>query len=245
MSMNIPTMKDASKEMASPTRLTVDAFTRTLHALMGLSFTGAYITAESETFRLPHVTLGYTLGGLLLVRLVWGLLGPRHASWSAMWGKLRGLGAWLDGLRAGDIAWRQAQNLFMALAVVTILLTITPVVLSGLAVYQEWAGEWMEEVHEFLGDFMLAAVLAHIAGVVILSMLRQRNLAMPMLSGRVPGPGPNLVKSNHRVFATLLLAAVLSFWFWQWQESPQAQAGSASAWWPTFMDLSQTDDRDD
>ena len=39
-----------------PSRRTVDAFTRTLHALLALSFAGAYITAESEIFILVHVS---------------------------------------------------------------------------------------------------------------------------------------------------------------------------------------------
>ena len=45
---------------------------RMLHWLMALSFTGAYITADGERWRLVHVTLGYTLAGLLVARVLWG-----------------------------------------------------------------------------------------------------------------------------------------------------------------------------
>jgi cytochrome b len=222
----------ARSEVPTPTRRTVDAFTRSLHALLALSFFGAYITAESEIFRLVHVTLGYTLGGLLLVRVVWGLLGPRHARFSALAGKLRGLGAWFKGLAQGQRAWRQTQNLYVAVTVVALLLAIAPVVLSGYVTYQEWTGEWMEEVHEFFGNFMLVAVLAHTAGVVVISLLRRRNLATPMLTGRVEGVGPDLIRSNHGLSAILLLAIVVFFWVWQWQASPQLQGlgEGASAW---------------
>jgi hypothetical protein len=61
------------------TRRTVDAPTRVMHWLMALSFLGAYVTADGERWRLLHVTLGYTLAGLLAFRVVWGLIGPRHA----------------------------------------------------------------------------------------------------------------------------------------------------------------------
>jgi cytochrome b len=153
-----------------PSRRTVDAFTRTLHALLALSFAGAYITAESEVFRLVHVSLGYTMGGLGVARLLWGFMGPRYARWSAMWGKLRGLGDWLRGLRTGQTQWRQAQNLYMVWTVALVLIGMAPVVFSGYVVYQEWTGEWMEGIHEFFGNFMLIAVLAHVAGVVLLSV---------------------------------------------------------------------------
>ena len=227
MTSNISSVADARHGVPTPTRRTVDAFTRTLHALLALSFSGAYVTAESEIFREVHVSLGYTLGGLLLARVIWGVLGPRHARLSALWGKLRGLGDWLQGLRAGHASWSQAQNLYMAVSVGLVLLAIAPVVVSGYVTYQEWTGDWMEEVHEFFGNFMLMAVLAHIGGVLALSVMRRRNLATPMLTGRVPGVGPDLIKRNHAVLAAALLAAVLSFWVWQWQSGMQSQTSGS------------------
>ena len=58
------------------TRLVVDAPMRMFHWLFALSFVGAYVTADSERWRLVHVTLGYTMAGLLVFRLLYGLLGP-------------------------------------------------------------------------------------------------------------------------------------------------------------------------
>lgn len=221
----------------APVRRTVDAFTRTLHALFALSFAGAYITAESEMFRLVHVTLGYTLGGLLMVRLVWGLLGPKHARLSALVGKLRGIRTWLAEAYSAVFTWpttglttlRLGQNLLLPVSVVVLMLAIAPLVGSGYVVYEELAGKWMEEVHEFMGNLMLIVVLVHVAGVLLLSVLRQRNLAMPMLTGCVPGKGPDLIRRNHRPLAVLLLVVVLVFWGWSWQTRPQAEAPAAHA----------------
>ena len=56
-----------------------DAPVRLFHWLTVLSFAGAWLTAESERWRLLHVTLGYTLAGLVVFRLLWGLVGTRHA----------------------------------------------------------------------------------------------------------------------------------------------------------------------
>jgi hypothetical protein len=95
---------------------------------------------------------------------------------------------------------------------------------------------------------MLAAVLAHIAGVVVLSLLRRRNLATPMLTGRVEGAGPDLIRSNQGWWAIVLLAAVVSFWVWQWQASPQGQGEGVAAWLhpaPGKAQSMQSDDHDD
>jgi cytochrome b len=218
-------------------RRTVDAFTRTLHALLALSFVGAYITAESELFRLVHVTLGYTLGGLLVARLLWGLMGPRHARLSALVGKLRGVGTWWAAWRGVRLSepgqclqvLRQGQNLILPVSVAVLLLAIAPLVGSGYVLFEELTGDWMEEVHEFLGNLMLIAVLVHVAGVVLLSVLRRRNLALPMVTGCVPGKGPDLIRRNHRPLAVLLLLAVLIFWGWQWSTRPPADGASPVA----------------
>jgi cytochrome b len=60
-----------------------DAPVRVFHWLMALCFAGAYATAEGESWRLVHVTLGYTLAGLVAFRIVWGFIGTRHARFSS------------------------------------------------------------------------------------------------------------------------------------------------------------------
>ena len=70
----------------------VDAPTRVFHWLFALSFLGAYLTADGERFRLLHVTLGYTMAGLLVFRVLYGLLGPRQAGLALLWRKLSGSG---------------------------------------------------------------------------------------------------------------------------------------------------------
>ena len=211
-----------------PTRRVVDAPVRVMHWLMALSFLGAYVTADADRWRLVHVSLGYTLAGLLVARLLWGSLGPRPARLSALWRRVSGLPAWGGAALTGRFDARQGQNLLLAASVVALLALIAPLTLSGLGVYQEWTGDWLEEVHEFFGNTLLLVVLAHVVTVLTLSLLRRRNLVGPMLSGRAPGAGPDLVKRGHAGVAALLMAAVLAFWAWQWQTAPPIDAAHAA-----------------
>ena len=222
-----PARVQQARALQPASRLVTDAATRMLHWLMAVSFTGAYLTADGERWRLVHVTLGYTLAGLLVCRVLWGLFGPHQARLSLMWRKLMSLPNWLQSLRhirsldTLKPAWRQGQNLMMALAVVLILGVIFPLTLSGYAVFNEWGGEWLSGVHEFFGDALLTLVVVHVGLIALLSLLRRKNQALPMLTGRVAGPGPNLAKSNHRIWALLILTCVLGFWGWQWVDAPQ------------------------
>ena len=117
----------------------------------------------------------------------------------------------------------------MALAVVSLLVLVLPLTLSGYATYNEWGGDWLEEVHEAVGNAFLLVVLGHLALMAALSVLRRKNMALPMISGRVEGRGPDLVPRNHGWLAALLLAAVLAFWAWEWQQSPSGLI-AAAAW---------------
>jgi cytochrome b len=239
----------ARPESSRPaSRRVTDAATRMQHWLMALSFTGAYISGDSEHWRLVHVTLGYTLAGLLVFRVLWGLFGPRQARLSVLGRKLQGLPGWLKSLTrlsspdALVPVWRQGQNLLMALAVALILTLVVPLSLSGYAVWDEWGGDWLEEVHEFFGNALLIVVLAHIGLIALLSALRRKNQALPMLTGRVAGAGPDLAKRNHGLLAALLLACVLAFWGWQWTQAPGSNQGAQAA---SQADNARNTDHDD
>jgi hypothetical protein len=63
-------------------------------------------------------------------------------------------------------------------------------------------------------------VLGHLALIALASVLKRQNAAMTMISGRMPGRGPDLVNSNLGWLAAVIVAAVLGFWAWQWQTAP-------------------------
>lgn len=222
---------------------------RMFHALFALSFLGAYLSADEEGWRALHVALGYSLLGLLVFRLAYGLLGPRPARLSVLWRQLAGLpGRWRalrsapDAAGAPDLHWaalgRQGQHLVMALVVATLLTLVLPLVFSGVASFHEWGGPWwtdaLEEVHEALGEGFALVVLAHVGLVVGLSWWRRQNLARPMLTGRAPGPGPDLVKHPQHALALALLACVLGWLAWSWHQAPgdlvPREAFSAVGW---------------
>ena len=87
--------------MTKKSILVWDLPTRMFHWLFALSFLGAYLSADGERWRLLHVTLGYTLAGLLVFRLAYGLFGPRQAGLGLLWRKLVGGPAWVRSVLQG------------------------------------------------------------------------------------------------------------------------------------------------
>ncbi len=216
---------------AGPIRkvLVWDAPVRVFHWLMVISFAGAYLTAESERWRLVHVTLGYTMVGLVAFRIVWGLLGTRHARFASFVRGPRAILDYLRGMIQGQPRHHVGHNPAGALAIVALLGLAGVVTAAGWASYNELGGEWRKELHEGAANVMLAVVGVHIAGVLIYSWMHRDNLVGAMLTGRKTGRPEDAVRSAWRSVAALMLVAVLGFWMLRWQSAPAAGTPAAAS----------------
>lgn len=219
-STNVPGMKI----------LVWDVPVRVFHWLMVLSFAGAYITAESERWRLLHVTLGYTLAGLVAFRLMWGLVGTRYARFASFVRGPRAVAAYVRSLFSRQPQHHLGHNPAGAVAIVLLLLAAVALTASGWATYNEIGGKWLEETHEVVANLMLALVGVHIAGVVISSRLHRENLVGAMITGKKPGTRDQAARRSAWSVGLLMVAAVLGFWWLQWQSAPAAaDAGNLHA----------------
>lgn len=213
-----------STATANTKTLVWDAPVRVFHWLMVLSFAGAYLTAESERWRLLHVSLGYTMGGLVAFRILWGLMGTRYARFSNF---VRGRAAimrYLRSLLSSQPQHHVGHNPAGALAIVLLLLSSIAIVFTGWALYNEVGGDWLEELHEGAANFMLLLVGVHVAGVAVSSWLHRENLVRAMVTGKKTCAPEDGIRWAWRPVALMVLAAVLGFWWLQWQSAPASSA---------------------
>ncbi|MFM9917024.1 MAG: cytochrome b/b6 domain-containing protein [Rhizobacter sp.] len=231
-----------AEKAAKPSVLVWDAPVRVFHWLMVLSFAGAYLSAESERWRLLHVTLGYTMVGLVGFRIVWGLLGSRHAKFASFVRGPAAVARYVRGLVKGRPEHHVGHNPAGALAILALLGLTLAIGASGWAIYNDVGAEWLEDLHEGAASVMLAVVGVHIAGVLLSSWLHHENLVGSMISGRKAGLPEDGVRSAWRSVAALMLVAVLGFWWLQWQGAPHGGAQPVSAATAT---LASGHDRDD
>lgn len=203
-----------------------DAPVRLFHWLTVLSFAGAWLTAESERWRLLHVTLGYTLAGLVVFRLLWGLVGTRHARFATFVRGPAAAGRYLRSLFGGEPEHHAGHNPAGALAIVALLALALGVSFTGWANYNDVFGGWTEDAHDALAHVMMALVLVHVAAVVLASRLHRENLVAAMISGRKQGSPQDAIRRAWTGLAMLMAVAVLGFWWQQWQSAP---AGGAIA----------------
>lgn len=193
-----------------------DLPTRIFHWMLALSFTGAFLTAESERWRDIHVLFGYTVLGLITFRLVWGLVGTRYVRFAVLVRCSTHITRYLAQLIKGH-AWHPAgHNPVNAIAILLLLLLGISSGVSGWAVYEEMGGDWLEELHEFISNAMLAVVFVHIAGVLAVSFLQGENLIAAMITGRKRRAANQAISSSYPLIAMLLLMILIGFWIWAW-----------------------------
>ncbi len=218
------TMSDDSRKI-----LVWDAPVRVFHWLLVLSFAGAYLTAESERWRLAHVSLGYTVGGLVAFRILWGLLGTRYARFGSFVRGPRVVARYARALLAGKPEHHIGHNPAGAVGIVLLLLLSLAAVASGWANYSELGGKLIEELHEVAGNLMLTVVIVHVAAALVMSWLHRENLVRSMVTGKKTGLTGQGIQKPWRPVALIIVVAVMGFWWLQWQGAPEPAGMVASA----------------
>jgi cytochrome b len=191
----------------NPRTLVWDLPTRAFHWLLAASFAGAFLTAESERLRDLHMLLGYAAAGLIVFRLLWGVVGTRYARFASFPLAPRAVLDYLKSLLTRSPRHYFGHNPAGSWAIVALLALIAAASLTGWAYAVEIGPEWLEDLHEGLANATLVLVIVHIAAVILSSLLHRENLVRAMLSGYKPGAGP-AAAGTRWVVALLLLGAV-------------------------------------
>lgn len=184
------------------------------HWLMVGGFIVAWLTSESETWRLVHAFSGSVVIAVALFRLPWGFIGSRYARFVDF---VRGPGSVVDYLRSLirlEPDHHTGHNPAGGWAIVLLLALGIATGLVGWAMYNEIGGEWLEDLHEGLAATMLTVVFIHVAGVISGSLLHGENLVRAMITGHKQGSPEEAIPSARPLAAIFLLVWVAAASWW-------------------------------
>lgn len=142
-----------------------------LHLMGAASFITAYLTADSESFRLVHVYCGYGFGIIFLLRLCWSVIAGGASSLGALWRRASMVKGIQADMRALEIQrlwnWNRWYGAFMGVFILMMYMLTPVLVLTGIGGYEEWGGKWLrvifESSHEALGEMYLFLIFVHLA----------------------------------------------------------------------------------
>ena len=156
-----------------------DLFIRLFHWTLVAAVLTAWFT-EDDLLGL-HTWAGYTVMALIGARLLWGLVGPRHARWSDFVRGPRATLAYLGDALRGHATRHLGHNPAGAVMVVALLVGLTATAVTGVMLLG--AGEGAGPLAATLQGFSPAA--AH--DLEVLPHDQRRILALGLLPKRISG----------------------------------------------------------
>lgn len=139
----------------------------------------AWITAEEA--EAIHEWAGYGILALVLVRAVWGFVGPRTARFDDFVRPPGETLAYLKGMLIGRPPHYTGHNPLGGWMAVTLMVLLLLSVATGVLGLQ---ADLFEELHEGVTGLMLGLVVLHVAGALIAGLLHGETLVRAMITGR-------------------------------------------------------------
>ena len=160
---------------------------RVFHWLLVASFAGAWLSSESEAWQMIHYAFGYTAVGLVLFRVIWGIVGTRYARFSQF---IKGPAETLQhivSLLSGKQQSGVGHNPAGALAMISLMILILLIGLTGYWSVKEFLGDFMSGAHEAISNIAIVIICIHIAAAIVMSFLQNQNLVKSMVTGKKEG----------------------------------------------------------
>lgn len=164
-----------------------DPLVRIFHwSLVALVISNAFFNEGGGDW---HEWLGYAACAWIALRLVWGVVGTKHARFSEMRKAWPRRGQFVPHVR--DYLRGRTPRILnhSPLALIGMAAMLACVLLLGLSGWMmSWdrffGEEWLEETHEVLSNALLGLIVIHVTGVIRESLLHRENLVASMLHGR-------------------------------------------------------------
>lgn len=155
--------------------------TRLFHWLFVAFIIAAWISADEDRWLGIHVAFGSALGGLLIFRFIWGIMGPKYSRFSDFNFQMSGIKEYLLGIFNPSRVY-VGHNPAASYVMIAMLVTVGLAIVSGFLAYgiQENRGilaflhtevfremDLFEEIHEFFVNVLWVLIAAHVSGVLV------------------------------------------------------------------------------
>ena len=160
-----------------------DPFVRVFHwSLVSCVLLNYFVIDDGETI---HQWLGYVASALVVMRIVWGFIGTRHARFADFFPTPARLRAHIVAMRSGKEASYAGHNPLGALMMLALMAVVLGLGVTGFLQTTDtfWGEEWLQDLHEVLGSALIALAGLHAAAAIIMGRIERTNLVAAMVTG--------------------------------------------------------------
>lgn len=186
------------------------------HWMLVMSLFTCYLSSFYENLLTLHVSLGIVVFGMLLMKIVWGLIGPRYARWSDFDFDFSNFKYYFvekiqNRYREIPAGHNPASSWFAFLVTwIGICCCLVGYILYGI---QEGNGltsflnteyyylmDLYNEIHIILVYVLIVMIFFHVSGVLVEQFYHKTNMIMAMISGYKKAKGVDIKPRFHMLF---------------------------------------------
>lgn len=204
---------------------------RLFHWLLVSTFLAQWITAElGSEYMQYHIYCGYFMLFLLSFRVLWGLIGTKHArflSFFPTWSRLK---SYLKPAPTCDRLEPAGHNPMGASMILVMLVLLFAQSISGLFItddvyssgpyYGVLEGDWEKlcnRLHDICFTLLQVCVSLHVAAIAFYKIAKNKNLVLPMLTGKKSSDevkAEDAINGSKLAIALVLALIVAAFIYW-------------------------------
>jgi len=140
----------------------------------------------NESGHFAHRTLGLIASGVVIVRFIWGFIGPQYARFSDWFPTPARLVPYVKSLLRNEAPRHVGHNPAGAVMMILLMVLVTSLGISGyLMTTDAFDGvEWLQALHETFANILIGSVVLHVGAALFESWKHKENLVASMLHGK-------------------------------------------------------------
>ncbi len=166
-----------------------DVPTRLFHWLLAVVFLAVFSIAQFVPDEDPlfsvHALIGLVIGMMVFFRIIWGVAGSKYARFRSFTFTPGEFAGYIRDAFSGKGKLYLGHNPGAGYAVFLMLILLSGITATGLL--GQGGNESFEELHELFAYAMIAAVAAHLSGVVLHTIRHKENIVLSMVTGNKEG----------------------------------------------------------
>ncbi|AXQ97845.1 cytochrome b/b6 domain-containing protein [Pseudoalteromonas piscicida] len=170
---------------------------------------GKWVDDDNALFSY-HMIAGITLCFALSWRLIWGVIGSKHAKFSDFLLQPKALINYLKNSVSGENQRYAGHNPASSWASVVMMLLSICLGITGLLMITGPFDDAIEEIHEFCANAFILIVVLHLVGIVLHTIKYKDPIGKSMITGEKNLPNTEASVSKHTLLAVIYLVFILS-----------------------------------
>lgn len=207
---------------------------RLFHWLLVLSLFGQWLTVEVLEDAIDiHFYLGYFTLGLIVFRLVWGIVGTKYAKFSNFVAGPKTMLSYINMIRLKQHKPTVGHNPIGGLMLPAVLILVGLQAVSGLFItddiissgpYYDSASKsvkgYMQWLHHNIFDILLGFIVIHLVAIASYKFGLKHELIKPMFTGKKRVDIKDSVPSSQILKAIIVVCLVAIFVYWLVEINP-------------------------